>query len=121
MKDRNTFACMIYSDTFERLSKTFDDESLGRVLRAALNFGFTGELPELSSPVEDYACGELIDTFKRNKDSYNQQSIEGSINAHIQWAKSEADLKDRLSGIEGITPHEIHEAVMRFRSMKRNR
>lgn len=121
MKDRNTFACMIYNDTFERLSKTFDDESLGRVLRAAFNFGFTGEVPELESPVESYACGELIDTFKRNKESYNQQSIEGSINAHIQWAKTEADLKQRLAGIEGITSHDQYEAIKRFRSMKRNR
>ena len=119
MKDKNTFACMIYNDTFERLSKTFNDDSLGRVLRAAFNYGFTGELPELEDPTESYACGELIDTFKRNKESYNQQSIEGSINASIQWAKTEADLRQRLAGIEGITSHEEFEAIKRWRSMKR--
>lgn len=115
MKDRNRFACMIYEDIFKRLDRTFDDESLGRVLRAAINYGFTGEEPKLSSPVEEYACGELTDSFDRNKESYDQKSINGSINANILWAKNEEDLKNRLSGIENITQIEIHEAVRRFK------
>lgn len=117
MKERqedSKFACMIYSDTFERLSKAFNDESLGRVLRAALNFGFAGELPELSSPVEDYACGELIDAFRRNRESYDRKVMEGKINAHIKWAKSQEDLRERLSGIEGCTVRDIDEATRKF-------
>jgi len=118
VSDKENFACMIYADTFERLSSTFDDESLGRVLRAALNFGFTGEAPELEIPVEIYACGELVDTFKRNRESYNQQIIEGKINAHIGHAKSEQDLRNRLAGIEGITNFEIAQALKRYRAKK---
>lgn len=115
MSERNKFACYIYEDQFDRLSRTFNDESFGRIMRAAFEFGFNGVVPELESPIELYACGELMDSFKRNRESYDGKSIDGQINAAIRHAKNEEDLKRRLEGIEGLTSHQQFEAVKRYR------
>lgn len=119
MSERNKFACYLYQDQFERLNETFDDATLGRILRAAFTFGFTGELVELSEPIEKYACRELTDSFARNRESYEQKSVDGSINAAIKYAKNEEDLKNRLAGIEGITSFQQFEAVKRFREKRK--
>lgn len=116
MKEKNKFACMIYQDVFERMSKTFDDETLGRVLRAAFDYGFTGKEPELESPVENYACGELTSTFDRNRDSYNKRSRDGQIATAIQYSASKDDLLERLAAIDPeMKPFEQNEIYQKWK------
>ena len=116
MIKQQNFANMIYEDTFQRLDRAFDDESFGRVLKAALKYSFTKEEPRLESDIERYACEELICAFERNKASYDQKIIDGKINAAIRWAADETDLERRLNEIEGITQEDIAKAASRIKN-----
>ena len=113
------FGCIMYEDVFTRLDEHFDDNALGRILRAAYRYGFWSELPNLSDGTEDYACSELMGVFDRNRDSYDKQSKDGQISAAIRYAKTEDDLIERLHGIEGIVNHEIFEAKQKWKDKRR--
>lgn len=116
---QNNFGCIMYEDVFKRLSNQFDNESLGRVLRSAFNYGFY-EIPvDLNDRTEEFACGMLTDIFDRNKCSYDERVTQGRINASIQHAKSINDLDKRLQEF-GLAPHEISEARMRWRKQHPN-
>lgn len=112
-RDRDTrYGCIIFEDVFDRLDKTFDDEQLGRILRAAYNYGFNGVIPELTEPVEVYACSELQGIFDRNRESYDKQTIDGKVASAKRYAHSVDDLKDRLNEIDGLLEHQKAQIVI---------
>ena len=102
------WGCIIYEDQFLRLDKTFSDDAFGRIMKAALRFGFSGadreKAEELEDPTEAFAAGMLQDSFKRNRESYEDQSANGSIGAAMKYARTVEDLRERLSslGLESI-------------------
>lgn len=111
------FGCIVYEDVFSRLDKRFDDQALGRIMRAAFTYGFFGVMPELKDPTEDYACADLMSVFDRNREAYDNRSRDGKINAAIKHAKSIEDLDERLSGIDGITNHDLFEIHRRYKDL----
>ena len=120
MKDKK-YGCLIFEDVFERLNKTFDDESLGRVLRSALDYGFNGVVPELENPLEKYACSELTSTFDRNRESYNDSSTNGKIGNAMRYAVDLEDFKEKIKQIEGLTSHDQYEQIAKFRERYPNK
>lgn len=115
MKDKK-YGCLIFEDVFDRLNDTFDNESFGRVLRAALNYGFNGVKPKLENPLERYACSELTSVFDRNRESYTDSSINGLIGSAMRYAVDLDDFKQRIKQIEGLTSHDQFEQVAKFRN-----
>lgn len=110
------FGCIIFEDAFNRLDKFLDDEQFGRVMRSALNYGFNGELPKpFDSPIEEFAFDELKTTFDRNKESYDDASVNGLIGSAMRYAKSVDDLKDRLENIEGLANYEKADIVKKWK------
>lgn len=105
------YGCILFEDVFNRLDKTFTDEQLGRILRSAYNYGFYGVIPELTDPVEAYACSELQGVFDRNRESYEKPILDGKINAAKRYAKTADQLKERLKDIDGLTEHEKFEIL----------
>lgn len=112
----NKFGCIVYEDVFNRLDKRLSDEALGRIFRAAYNYGFFGEIPQLTDPTEDYACADLMSVFDRNREAYEKQTRDGQISAAIKYAKTLEDLDERLTGIDGLTSHDIFEIRNRWKS-----
>ena len=111
MARETKYGCIIFEDVFDRLDKTFDDEQLGRILRAAYNYGFNGVVPELTEPVEIYACSELQSIFDRNRESYDKQTTEGKVAAAKRYAKTADSLKERLNEIDGLTEYQKFEIL----------
>lgn len=101
MKKEDRWGCIIFEDQFRRLDKTFSDDAFGRIMRAALNFGFYGKdkEEELKDPTEAFAAGWLQDSFKRNRESYEEQTVNGSIGAAMKYARDVEDLRERLTSI----------------------
>lgn len=111
------FGCIVFEDAFNRLDKFLDDEQFGRVMRSALNYGFTGELPgEFVSPIEEFAFDELKTTFDRNKESYDDASMNGLIGSAMHHAKTVDNLKDRLENIEGLTNYEKADIIKKWKA-----
>lgn len=120
-EDKEKFACMIYPDVFDRLDTFFkSNESFGRILRAAMNYGFKDIPPALDDPTEQYACSELTSIFDRNRDSYNKRSRDGQIATAIQYATDAEDLTGRLKAIdENITNYEISQITQKWKKRRR--
>ena len=116
MAKEKYYGCIIFEDVFERLDKFLNDEQLGKVMRSALNYGFNGVLPEaFENPIEEYAFSELKSAFDRNKESYDEQSINGKIGSAIKYAKTLDELHERLESIDGLANFEKAEAVKKWK------
>lgn len=114
MKDKK-YGCLIFEDVFARLNETFSDESFGRVLKAALDYGFNGVVPELENPLERYACSELTSSFDRNRESYEDSSKNGQIGNAMRYSKDIDDFKHRIKQIDSLTSHDQFELLQKFK------
>ena len=117
MASDKKFGCIIFEDVFERLDKFLNDEQFGKVMRSALDYGFNGVLPEaFENPIEEYAFSELKSAFDRNKESYDEASVNGKIGSAIKYSKTLEELKERLEAIDGLVPFEKAEAVKKWKA-----
>lgn len=63
--------CLLYTQSLKMLSYLNDDQA-GRVIKAAVGYFLTGELPELEDQAERMVCESLRDNVDRSLERYRE-------------------------------------------------
>ena len=106
-------AIVLYRDRIVPLLDVYDDDALGRIIRAYLNYALDGEIIELKNKHENADLKQLRGMHDIITYGHKKKQVTQIINSALRYAESSEDMKRRLE-LKGLDEIDVQDGVDRY-------